>query len=338
MLTTAIAREIRAVDCARVMAALAFVTLLSGAAVLAQTASSAPNSGQPAAALAQVQALPSAPPTPPPTPRFVVVIDAAHGGDDSGAQLGGSVAEKNITLGLSVRLRSLLTARGFQVVTTREGNTGLQPDARAQIANRAGAGAGAAACLSLHATQAGTGVHIFVSSLAPSVPTRFLAWKTAQSAYVTRSLQLSSVINSAFERGSDAGPIAANLARTSLPGVDSMACPAVALEIAPVRGADGEIETEVTDADYQSRIVDALAASMLEWRTNWEGNPRPSSSQAPVAEPAPRATPKTDVKSVAKPVSGPVQGAGLKPGAGAKPGAAKPVTATPKAAGGAKQP
>ena len=256
-----------------------------------------------------------------PVARFVVVIDAAHGGEDSGAQLAGAVAEKTVTLAMSVRLRSLLTARGFQVVTTREGNVKLDPDARAQVANRAGAGGGAAACLSLHASEAGNGVHIFVSSLAPAAPTRFLAWKTAQSAYVTRSLQLASVVNSAFERGSDAGPIVANLARTSLPGVDSMACPAVALEIAPVRDSDGQVETEATDADYQSRIVDALAAALLEWRTNWEGNPRPA-AQRPVALPAPNPVPKAVPNAAPKPPA-------VTP---------KPVTPATKPAGGAKQP
>jgi len=214
--------------------------------------------------------------------RFVVVLDAAHGGDDGGAQFGQSVAEKTVTLDLSVRLRSLLTARGMQVVTTREGNVSLTNDARAQIANRAGSGSGAAACLSLHATEAGSGVHIFVSSLPPSPPSRFLAWKTAQSAFVTRSLKLASAVNSALEQGSSAGPIAANLGRTSLPGVDSMACPAVALEIAPVRGSDRKVITDVTDPEYQTQIVEALAAAMMEWRTEVEADTqqRPESHKA----------------------------------------------------------
>ncbi len=214
--------------------------------------------------------------------RFVVVLDAAHGGDDGGAQLAGAVAEKTVTLALSVRLRSLLTARGFQVVTTREGNVTLDSNARAQIANRAGlaGGAGAGACLSLHATQSGAGVHIFVSSLAQTAGPqgRFVAWKTAQSGYVLRSLKLASAVNSALERGTDAGPIAANLNRTNLPGVDSMACPAVALEVAPIRGDDGKVVTEVTDPDYQTQIVEALAAAVLAWRTEWESERSDSSA------------------------------------------------------------
>ena len=211
--------------------------------------------------------------------RFVVVLDAAHGGEDAGAQLSGdansgTVLERVVTLSLSVRLRSLLTARGFQVVTTREGNTTLDGDARAQIANHAGAGA----CLSLHASATGSGVHLFVSSLAATGQTRFLAWKTAQSAYITRSLKLASLLNSTLEHsGNTAGDgnsgtlaIPVTLARTALPGVDSMTCPAVVLEVAPIRGADRTVVTNVMDSQYEGQIVDALAASLLEWRTGLE--------------------------------------------------------------------
>ena len=221
---------------------------------------------------------PSSPPRMGTQGRFVVVLDAAHGGDDGGGQVGSAVAEKTVTLQLSVRLRSLLTARGFTVLTTREGNVNLDGDARAQIVNHAGA----AACLSFHASASGTGVHLFVSSLEQKQPTRFLAWKTAQSAYVARSLKLAGALNSAFahsgDSGSDAGkagaePIHATLARASLPGVDSMACPAVAVEVAPIRGTDRAVVTDVTDAQYQAQIVETLAAALLEWKTDWETDP-----------------------------------------------------------------
>jgi N-acetylmuramoyl-L-alanine amidase len=222
--------------------------------------------------------------------RFVVVVDAAHGGDDGGGQVGDSVAEKAVTLALSVRLRSLLTARGFTVVTTREGNVNLNSDARAQIANHAtaaSAASGGAACLSLHASEAGSGVHIFVTSLAPATSARFLAWKTAQSVFVTRSLKLAGTVNSAFEHSSppaggesgdaNAGPIPATLARASLPGVDSMTCPAVAIEVAPIRGSDRKVMTDVTDPQYQTQIVETLAAALLEWKMDEETDSRPDS-------------------------------------------------------------
>ncbi|MGB6193696.1 MAG: N-acetylmuramoyl-L-alanine amidase, partial [Terracidiphilus sp.] len=74
--------------------------------------------------------------TPPaPASRFVVVIDAAHGGDDAGGRLASGRLEKDATLTFSVRLRSLLSARGIVVATTRESDVTLTPDQRAEIVN-----------------------------------------------------------------------------------------------------------------------------------------------------------------------------------------------------------
>jgi hypothetical protein len=46
-----------------------------------------------------------------------------------------------------------------------------------------------------------------------------------------------------------------------------MACPAVAVEIAPERTADHKITAELDNPDYQARVAGALAAALLEWRT-----------------------------------------------------------------------
>src|SRR5579872_6452963 len=124
---------------------------------------------------------PPSPPAPVPIPRFVVVLDAAHGGDDTGAHLSSGQLEKAANLALAVRLRSLLAARGFQVVTTREADTSVDLDHRAEIANHANA----AVCLSLHASDSGSGVHLFASSLPPAPLSRFMPWKTAQAPWVT---------------------------------------------------------------------------------------------------------------------------------------------------------
>lgn len=201
----------------------------------------------------------------PPAPqRFIVVLDAAHGGDDSGARLGDQ-PEKAYTLALSVRLRSLLTVRGFAVVTTRESDVTLDPGQRAEIANHAEA----QACLSLHASESGSGVHVFVSSLAPAPAARFLPWKTAQSAWVTRSLSLVGVLNSALSHAS----VPVTLGRTALPEIDSMTCPAVAVEVAPDRSSDAQGPSNLDDPAYQARIAEALAAALVEWRSQLrEGN------------------------------------------------------------------
>jgi N-acetylmuramoyl-L-alanine amidase len=57
------------------------------------------------------------------------------------------------------------------------------------------------------------------------------------------------------------------LGRTSLPAIDSMTCPAVAIEIAPERAPGHGASASLGDQDYQARVAGALAAALLQWRT-----------------------------------------------------------------------
>jgi N-acetylmuramoyl-L-alanine amidase len=193
--------------------------------------------------------------------RFVVVLDAAHGGEDSGGHSGEWV-EKSFTLELSVRLRSLLAARGIAVVTTRETDTMLAPERRIAIADHANA----QACLSLHASLSGSGIHLFASSLAPVQPARFEPWRTAQAASVTRSLALAGVLNSALQHTG----MTVTLGRTGLPVIDSLTCPAIAIEVSPEnpanRPADQSPSDNLSNPDYQARVAEALAGALVEWR------------------------------------------------------------------------
>jgi N-acetylmuramoyl-L-alanine amidase len=198
-------------------------------------------------------------------PQFVVVLDAAHGGNDSGARISDRLLEKDLSLALSVRLRAELQSRQIQVVTTRDVDASVSMQTRAENANHALA----AACITLHATATGSGVHLFTSSLSPTPNSRFLPWLSAQSAYVTQSLRLSSEINSAL--GHAAIPV--TLGRTSLQPMDSFACPAVAVEIAPLAGGNSTKAAPLTDADYQKKIVDALAAALAQWQNDWRQQP-----------------------------------------------------------------
>jgi N-acetylmuramoyl-L-alanine amidase len=206
---------------------------------------------------------------PAPAPRYTVVLDAAHGGDDTGGHsgaLGGNWMEKNTTLALSVRLRSLLAARGIAVVTTRENDTNVDRVRRDELANHANA----QACISLHASLSGTGVHLFTSSLAPAQPARIEPWSTAQAPWIIRSLSFAGVINSALQHAG----LHVMLGRTSLPVVDSMACPAVAVELSPEGppgGSDRSGVDSLNDADYQARVAEAIAAAIVEWRSPGSG-------------------------------------------------------------------
>ena len=214
---------------------------------------------------------PPPPPAPPPAqpsvlktaPRFGVVMEAAHGGSDSGARLSDHQLEKDLVLTLSVRLRSTLAAHGIYVVTTRESDSAIPALNRAETANHVGP----AACITLHATTSGSGVHLFTSSLTQIPLTRFLPWDTAQGAYAEQSLRLSSEFDSALTHAE----IPVTLGRTALQPLDSFACPAVAIELSPLN-ISGKV-TALSDLEYQDRIVAALAAAVEQWQRDWRQQP-----------------------------------------------------------------
>jgi N-acetylmuramoyl-L-alanine amidase len=70
----------------------------------------------------------------------VIVVDAGHGGHDSGARHAGKgVNEKDLTLAISKLLSAELTAQGASVIMTRKTDVFIPLGERAAIANRAGA-------------------------------------------------------------------------------------------------------------------------------------------------------------------------------------------------------
>jgi N-acetylmuramoyl-L-alanine amidase len=66
-----------------------------------------------------------------------VVIDAGHGGHDSGAIGPGGTREKDVSLALAHRVGELLTAAGMNVLLTRDDDTFVRLEDRARIANEA---------------------------------------------------------------------------------------------------------------------------------------------------------------------------------------------------------
>lgn len=196
--------------------------------------------------------------------RYVALLDPAHGGANTGAILAPSEPEKAYTLSLAIRLHVLLNGRGIPSILTRDSDTTVDNTTRAVTANRAHP----AACILIHATATGNGVHLFTSSLQPirlPDPRRaFLPWQTAQASYITESLRLESDINAAMTRNH----VPVLLERTSLVPMDSMACPAVAIEVAPLNA-----KTLATNAAYQEQIAASLASALAEWRSDWRLQP-----------------------------------------------------------------
>jgi N-acetylmuramoyl-L-alanine amidase len=172
--------------------------------------------------------------------------------------------EKDVTLAFAQRLRPALVAQGFAVAATRDSDPPdeLTSDQRAGIANHDRP----LACILVHATAKGSGVHVVSSSLAApekSRPSYATPWNDAQAQSVAMSLRLANEVGLAFE----AAHLPVLLLRTSVPPLDNLTCPAIAIELAPLKEGPGNA-TAATDAKYQQRAVDAIVAGLSSFRTH----------------------------------------------------------------------
>ena len=217
--------------------------------------------------------------------RETIVIDPAHGGADNGSRISDNIVEKDVTLSLAFRLRSLLTARGFNVVLTREDDKAINAsppfapltlDDRAGIANHERA----SACIFLHATSSGTGVHLYTTELTPApgeLPTA--PWLSLQAPWVSQSQHLAGRIADALNRSRI--PLVDGFA--SIRPVDSTACPALVFELAP-RTDD---PSSITDDSYQQAVAQATANALILWKDAVQPPPHLAPPEPPPAEATP---------------------------------------------------
>jgi N-acetylmuramoyl-L-alanine amidase len=227
---------------------------------------------------------PAASPAPKPAPAFyrnLLVLDPAHGGPDSGAQLPDNIQEKDVTLAFAQRLRPALVAQGFTVVSTRDSDsaTPLSNEQRSGVSNHVRP----LACIQLHATATGTGIHVATSSLTSGEvvsSSRAVPWATAQAQVAPVSLRLANEIGLSLLNSH----LPVVLLRASVSPIDNLICPAVAVELAPLAPTSGN-PSPVTDVVYQQRVVEAIVNAISSFRAH--NAPQPLATPA---SPLPKAT------------------------------------------------
>jgi N-acetylmuramoyl-L-alanine amidase len=184
-------------------------------------------------------------------PRYVIVVDASHGGEERGAALGDKLAEKDVTLALARRLRMELQARGIALLMTRDGDTTMTPDQRAAVAN----GARTILFVSLHAGTVGHGVRLYTAMLPTPVGAEghgpFLQWDTAQRNSLTISHSVAQQISGELTRREV--PVQVLLA--AVRPLNNIAAPAIAVEVAPPKD---QVDV-LMSASYQENVASALA-------------------------------------------------------------------------------
>jgi N-acetylmuramoyl-L-alanine amidase len=155
-----------------------------------------------------------------------VVIDAAHGGRDTGARITPNLLEKDITLSLARKVRQELQTRHIATEMLRDADNDLALDQRAVITNLARP----SVFITLHAEPAST-LRIYTPA-PPSLPagaldrSGFLPWQSAQSAFSGDSASLAAVVAEAMSKRE----LTSHVSPAFLQPLHSIAAPAIAIE------------------------------------------------------------------------------------------------------------
>jgi N-acetylmuramoyl-L-alanine amidase len=238
-----------------------------------------------------------APPSPAPDTRLViptqgpstglrtVVIDPGHGGDELGTQGTKGTLEKEITLSVARRLRTLIESRlGLKVFLTRENDRTMSLDDRSAFANNHHADV----FLSLHANSAvrpalkGAEVYYLTVERADAEARKkadenattlpalgggsraidLILWETAQARYLEQSATLAGLIEQALRPRVEMSPRAVQQAPFRVLVGANM--PAALVEIGYLSNA--EQESQLATAAYQDQVAQALLDALIKFR------------------------------------------------------------------------
>ncbi len=247
---------------------------------------------------ATTDAAPAPAPSPAPDTRLViptqgpstglrtVVIDPGHGGDELGTQGAKGTLEKEITLSVSRRLRTLIESRlGLKVFLTREDDRTLGLDERSAFANNHHADV----LLSIHANYAvrpslkGAEVYYLTVERADEEARKkadassttlpalgggsraidLILWETAQARYLEQSAALAGFIEQSLATRVTMSPRAVQQAPFRVLVGANM--PAALVEIGYLSNA--EQETELTTGAYQDQVAQALLDALVKFRS-----------------------------------------------------------------------
>lgn len=240
---------------------------------------------------------PAPAPAPPPDTRLViptqgpssglrtVVIDPGHGGDELGTQGVKGTLEKEITLSVARRLRTLIETRlGLKVFLTREDDRTVTLDDRSAFANNHRADV----FLSIHANSAVRpalkGAEVYYLTVeradeearkradenATTLPALgggnraidLILWETAQARYLEQSSTLAGYIEQSLRAKIEMSPRAVQQAPFRVLVGANM--PAALVEIGYLSNADQE--TQLTTAGYQDQVAQALLDALIKFR------------------------------------------------------------------------
>jgi N-acetylmuramoyl-L-alanine amidase len=223
-----------------------------------------------------------------------MVVDAGHGGEDTGVRGAKGTLEKQVTLDAARRLKSLVESRlGVRVVMTREDDRAVSLDERDAIANNSKADL----FLSLHANSSpsasvkGTEVYYLrldrageearrnaaaTELILPVVggvtrPIDIIPWDLAQASHVDASSRFASMLEEEFEKRVPAGP--RPLQQAPMRVLSGANMPAALVEMVYLTNA--EQEQRVKSDEFQGAVVEAIYGAVVRFKAYLETPPAP---------------------------------------------------------------
>jgi N-acetylmuramoyl-L-alanine amidase len=232
----------------------------AASAVAKPSVASAPPSAPtpPAQSAPPPEVAPAAEPVPP--VRYFAVIDASHGGTERGAALSDQLAEKDVTLAFSRRLRQDLQSQGIPAMLLRDGDNSLTLDQRAEIANRVHP----AIYICVHASSDGNGVRLY-SPLVPAGAANlgiFFDWNSAQTNFLPLSRAFASALGSELQKKR----LAVRVRVAPLRPLNNITRPAIAVELAPPASGIADINSP----GYQELVASSVTIAILSMRSQLE--------------------------------------------------------------------
>jgi N-acetylmuramoyl-L-alanine amidase len=232
------------------------------------------------------------PPLPMPVPTVgvrTIVIDAGHGGDETGAQGPRGTVEKEITLAVARRLRGLIESRlGLRVFLTREDDRTMSLDERSAYANSQKADVFVSIHVNAAVRPAMKGAEVYYLSIdradaearrmaegsgaiLPSLGggTRaidLILWETAQARYLEQSSTLAGLVEQSLRSRVEMSPRAVQQAPFRVLVGANM--PAVLVEIGYLSNA--EQEQAIASGAYQDQVAQSIFDAIVQFRAHVE--------------------------------------------------------------------
>jgi N-acetylmuramoyl-L-alanine amidase len=213
-----------------------------------------------------------------------IVIDPGHGGDDAGVRGATGALEKDVTLALARRLKTLIENRlGVRVLLTRDADRTVTPDERAALANTNMADV----FLSLHLNASvrkepiGAQIYFFSGDLAgeevrkaaasrQTLPAlgggsrtiEMIPWELAQLSHVSQSALLSASLEETLQGRVRLNPRA--IVQAPLRVLAGVNMPAALVEVGFLTNPDEE--QQLVSDSYQVTVAQAIVDGLIRFR------------------------------------------------------------------------